>query len=97
MDADDPNAGDAPQIGVGDTVTWTYKVTNTGDTNLWDVRVTDDQIGNVSCPLPALSPNEWMLCEAGRLATTVGTHSRSAADRKHRWKPMDYLPSAQSL
>ncbi|MEM9273463.1 MAG: hypothetical protein AAGA80_10945, partial [Cyanobacteria bacterium P01_F01_bin.143] len=39
-DADDPTG---PFIGLGDTVTWTYTVTNTGNVFLADVVVTDDQ------------------------------------------------------
>ena len=42
IDADDPNAGDAPQIGIGNLVTWTYVVTNTGN-----VPFTFDQVDDV--------------------------------------------------
>ena len=39
-DADTPSG---PAVRVGDSVTWTYVVTNPGDTSLADVVVTDDQ------------------------------------------------------
>jgi LruC domain-containing protein len=45
--ADDPNGADVPFINPGDTVTWTYKVTNTGQVAVAraNVSVTDDQTG----------------------------------------------------
>ena len=45
--ANDPNGTDVPQIQPGDPVTWTYKVTNTGDTSVpkASVVVTDNQTG----------------------------------------------------
>ena len=46
-DANDPNGADVPNIGVGNPVTWTYEVTNTGTTHVpkADVVVTDNQTG----------------------------------------------------
>ena len=44
-DADSPTG---PIVGVGDTVTWTYVVTNTGNVDLTDIVVTDDQLGAVT-------------------------------------------------
>lgn len=40
-DADDPTG---PSIPVGGAVTWTYVVTNTGNSDLFDVTVTDDRV-----------------------------------------------------
>jgi uncharacterized repeat protein (TIGR01451 family) len=70
-DADNENDGDVPQIPVGDTVTWTYLVRNTGTITFTqaEVTVTDDQPG-VSPQLDVasdaggdglLSPNETWL------------------------------------
>ena len=64
VDADDPNAGDAPLVAPGSTVTWSYKVTNTGNVRLDPVVVTDDQGVAVSCPLTALDPGQMMTCTA---------------------------------
>ncbi|MGB5306766.1 MAG: SdrD B-like domain-containing protein, partial [Gammaproteobacteria bacterium] len=73
VDADDPNAGDAPQVGIGNTVTWTYKVTNTGNVTLTNVMVNDDQGVTVSCPTATLAPGEMMECTASGPAEDLGT------------------------
>ena len=53
-----------PGIVIGDTVTWRYIVTNTGNVPLEDIVLTDDSEGLVSCPENTLSPGESMECEA---------------------------------
>ena len=65
-DADDPTG---PEIQVGDTVTWTYVVTNTGETELTDVEVIDyvPTVGSsdstvVDCPETTLAVGEAMTC-----------------------------------
>ncbi len=47
FEANDPNGADVPQIKPGDAVTWTYRVTNTGDVAIpsANVVVTDNQSG----------------------------------------------------
>ena len=65
VDADDPNAGDAPQVAPGDAVTWTYKVTNTGSVPLENLTVVDDQTGvTPACPQTTLDPGEQIECKA---------------------------------
>lgn len=58
------DANDAPGITLpsGDTATWTYVVTNTGNTWLKDVSVSDDQGVEVTCPETILDPGESMTC-----------------------------------
>ncbi len=63
----------------GDTVTYTYKVTNTGDTTLYDVSVDDDVIGHIG-DIPQLDPGEsvtltkdWVLPSNALAVTNVGT------------------------
>ncbi|WP_240632164.1 DUF7507 domain-containing protein [Methanohalophilus halophilus] len=63
-DADIPTG---PFISVGDEVTWTYNVTNTGDVPLNNIVVTDDQGVVVDCPKTTLNVSESMIC------TAVGT------------------------
>lgn len=50
----------------GTTLTWTYTVTNTGETVLHGIAVTDDQLatGAVSCPRTSLDPGGSMVCTA---------------------------------
>jgi hypothetical protein len=59
-DADDPTG---PVITVGDTVTWTYVVTNTGDLALHNVVVTDDVLGEI-CTIGDLAIGGNATCTA---------------------------------
>lgn len=83
-DADLPTG---PQIRVGDTVNWTYVVTNTGVITLTDITLTDDQLGPISCPQTLLAPGASMTCTAtgtavegqyANLGTVVGTPVNSS-------------------
>jgi uncharacterized repeat protein (TIGR01451 family) len=64
-DADTPTG---PNILVGQPVTWTYVVTNTGNITLVNVQVTDDIEGVISCPKTTLLPGEVMTCEKAGVA-----------------------------
>lgn len=64
-DADVPTG---PFIGVGEAVTWSYVVTNTGQLVLSDVQVTDSESAAVSCPKMSLQPGEVMTCTAKGVA-----------------------------
>ncbi len=81
-DADEPTG---PEIPVGDPVTWTYVVTNTGDVDLSNVTVVDDQGVAVTCPQDTLAVGESMTCtgngtaEQGQYAN-LGTTEGEAAD-----------------
>ncbi|WP_440954461.1 DUF7507 domain-containing protein [Methanosarcina sp. Mfa9] len=59
-DADTPTG---PVLTVGDTVTWEYAVTNTGNVPLTDIEVLDDKLGSV-CIIPELMPGENETCTA---------------------------------
>jgi hypothetical protein len=54
----------------GEMVTYTFKVTNTGDTPLLDVKVNDPKVGAVTCPSTALAPGASMTCTAPLYAVT---------------------------
>ena len=68
VDADDPLAGDAPQIAPGDPVTWTYVVTNVGELPLSNISVMDNQGVMVTCPQTTLDVGESMECMATGVA-----------------------------
>ena len=56
-------------VSVGDAVTWTYVVTNTGTVDLVDVVVTDDIEGVITCPATTLAVGESFTCTATGVAT----------------------------
>jgi uncharacterized repeat protein (TIGR01451 family) len=66
-----------PYILVGEPVTWTYAVTNTGAVVLSDVTVYDDQGGSVSCPTTTLALEASMICTDTGVATT-GQYTNTA-------------------
>jgi hypothetical protein len=65
LDADFPSG---PTIEVGQPVTWTYVVTNTGQVSLNNIAVNDDVLGSISCPRTSLAPAESMTCSANGTA-----------------------------
>lgn len=85
-DADTPTG---PMITVGGDVTWTYTVVNTGNVDLVNVTVTDDQGVTVTCPQTTLAVAESMVCTATGIAiegqyanvgTVIGTPVDESAD-----------------
>ncbi|HEY2295095.1 MAG TPA: hypothetical protein VGM86_30705, partial [Thermoanaerobaculia bacterium] len=81
-DANDPPG---PSIPVGDPVLWEYVVDNTGGVKLTDIKVTDDQGEQVTCPGTALDPGTSMTCTAHGTAracqySNVGTATAKDPD-----------------
>jgi len=79
---EDAKTAPGPTIPVSDPVTWTYRVTNTGQQTLTDVTVTDDTGITVTCPATELAPGISMDCTAsgtavagqyGNVGTAIGT------------------------
>ncbi len=78
----DSDSAPGAEIPVGETVTWTYAVTNTGTTALTDAKVTDDQGVIISCDLdgngsfdatnviPLMLPGDTVTCQG--TGTAVG-------------------------
>ena len=65
QDADNPTG---PSIPAGDPVLWTYEVTNTGNVDLDNVVVTDDQGVVVDCPQDTLDIGQSMTCTGDGIA-----------------------------
>lgn len=73
-DADLPTG---PLIPVGETVTWSYVISNTGDTPLVDVQLVDDQEGAILCPQTTLAVGESMTCTVEGVAR-LGQYTNTA-------------------
>jgi hypothetical protein len=74
----DAAAAPGPYIRVGQPVTWTYVVTNTGNVAINNIAVTDDRGVTVTCPATTLAPTEHTDCTASGVAvkgqyTNLGT------------------------
>lgn len=74
-DADTPTG---PTLGLGDVVTWTYDITNTGVITLVNMVLVDNIEGSVVCPQTQLLPGEGMTCVLTGLATTLGQYANTA-------------------
>ncbi|PYQ59784.1 MAG: hypothetical protein DMF53_18245, partial [Acidobacteria bacterium] len=66
---DDADTAPGPHIQVGSPVAWDYKVTNSGQTALSSVHVTDNRGVAVSCPKSTLAIGETMHCSGSGTAT----------------------------
>jgi uncharacterized repeat protein (TIGR01451 family) len=64
---DDANNPTGPMVTVGSVVTWTYKITNSGDVTLTNVYVTDDKEGLI-CSGITLAPGESTTCSRTGIA-----------------------------
>ena len=56
------NGGNVSNIIVGDTITWSYLVKNSGNTIINNIKVTDDKEGAVACGNDTLNPGQSMTC-----------------------------------
>ena len=74
------DADEAPGvfIPVGDDVTWTYVVTNTGNSVLTGITVADDELGDITCPADTLSPQASMECTAQSGTAAAGPYENLA-------------------
>lgn len=75
------DASNAPGVAVaaGSAMDITFEVTNTGDVELTDVKVTDDKVAGISCPANKLQPGESMTCTANAPAPAVGEQHMDVA------------------
>ncbi len=58
-------------VAVGDTIDYTFVVTNTGNITLVDIEVSDPMLGTVTCPATTLAPGESMTCTAPPYTVTA--------------------------
>src|SRR6185369_9355107 len=66
---EDADTAPGPHIQVGSPVAWDYAVTNSGQTALSNVHVTDNRGVAVSCPKTSLAIGETMHCSGSGTAT----------------------------
>ncbi len=77
--ADNSGDADVPTIPVGNAVTWTYQVTNTGTIDLFNVLVTDDRIGTIST-IVSKSQNNDNVLQPGEVWEYQANGSAQAGD-----------------
>ena len=53
----------------GETLSYTYTVTNTGNKTLHRIALTDSRLGTITCPASTLAPAESMTCTASYVTT----------------------------
>ena len=56
------NGGNVSNIIVGDTITWSYLIKNSGNTIINNIKVVDDKEGAVACGNDTLNPAQSMTC-----------------------------------
>ncbi len=71
---------DAPGLNVplGNPVTFTYLITNTGNVTLDPVALTDSVLGTITCPATSLTPGDSMTCTAPGGNAALGNHQNTA-------------------
>ncbi|MFB7471316.1 hypothetical protein [Kitasatospora sp. NPDC056184] len=68
-------------VHVGDTITYTYTVTNTGTTALTDLTVDDNRVSDITCAETSLAPGQSTTCTGGYVVTE---HDASAGHVTNR-------------
>ena len=68
---------DAVVLNVGDPVTWTYEINNTGNVPLVNINLTDNQEGQITCPFTTLAVGASMTCTQNGIAV-VGNYENIA-------------------
>jgi len=84
LDADSPVSSNIPNIDEGDQVTWTYEVSNTGNVDLADVQVYDNEEGFV-CEIPLIPVGADATCQLTGIAqaglySNIGTATGTPVD-----------------
>ena len=79
----DVSSAPGPELVVGDSVTWDYIVQNTGNVDLTNVQVVDDQVGSITCPSNALDSGESMTCTASGTVVEGQYHNQATVTASH--------------
>lgn len=82
-------AGGKDKAGVGDTLNYNFKVTNSGEAALTSVSVADPIVSDMKCKKNALAPGESTTC--------TGTHKLTSEDIKNTAKKSFGKAEAQGL
>ncbi|UAL28750.1 DUF11 domain-containing protein [Nocardioides rotundus] len=81
----DLNDGDSDALAdAGETIDYSFVVTNTGTTTLTNVTVTDPKLGAVDCPTGTLAPGASITCTATYTVTQGDVDSGSVDNRRPR-------------
>ena len=56
------NGGNVSNIIVGDTITWSYLIKNSGNTIITNIKVSDNKEGVIACGNDTLNPGQSMTC-----------------------------------
>ena len=84
-------------------MTWTYQVTNSGNTPLEDIRLIDDRLGAVSCPVTSLAIGASTTCirtgsaQAGQYSNTATVTATSAGTTVTDQDPSHYFGGQASI
>ncbi|MER6362945.1 hypothetical protein [Kitasatospora sp. NPDC001527] len=76
-------ASTAGPVHVGDAVTYTYTVTNTGGSTVHDLAVSDDHAPNATCDRTTLDPGESATCHATYTVTAADAQAGSLTNTAH--------------
>ncbi|MCW2845839.1 MAG: hypothetical protein JWN22_3755 [Nocardioides sp.] len=64
----------------GDTITYTFKVTNTGNVTLTNISVADPKVGPVTCPSTPLAPGASLNCDPRTYTLTQADVDHGSVD-----------------
>ncbi|MFI9787031.1 hypothetical protein ACIHEI_26520 [Kitasatospora sp. NPDC051984] len=76
-------ADSAGPFHVGDTVQYTYTVTNTGTAVVHNVTVADDHVASVTCDATALNPGQSTLCHGSYVVTAADVAAGHVTNTAH--------------
>ncbi|MFD7645523.1 hypothetical protein ACFV4P_33275, partial [Kitasatospora sp. NPDC059795] len=68
---------------LGDTVSYTYTVTDTGTAAVHDLTVSDDRVASVACDATTLNPGESTLCHGSYVITAADVSAGHVTNTAH--------------